>query len=100
MMFSSFPLLAGREKIGPPAIEFPSLNFSPTAMTRRSPPAVDQEVTLMFPFRAEEITPVRDRGAPVGNGPVKDPLRGRPELSPFIMGKTLGLSPRIQPGPV
>lgn len=69
-------------------------------MTRRVLPAVDQETILMFPFRAEEITPVRDRGAPVGDGPVKDPLRGRPELSPFIMGKTLGLPPRIQPGPV
>jgi hypothetical protein len=52
----------------------------------------------MFPFLAEEITPVRDRGAPVGDGPLKDLLRGCPELDPLITGKTIGFPPRIQAG--
>ncbi len=67
-------------------------------MTRRALPPVDQETFLMFPFLAEEITPVRDRGAPVGNGLMEDLLCGRPELDPVITGKALGLLPRIQPG--
>jgi hypothetical protein len=51
----------------------------------------------MLSFLAEEIAPVRDRGAAASDGPREDLLRGFPDLDPCITGKTIDPSPRVQP---
>ena len=51
----------------------------------------------MFPFLAEEIAPVGDRGAPAGDGPFEYLLGGFADLHPFITGKTIAPSPGVQP---
>ena len=52
----------------------------------------------MFPFRVEEVAPVRDRGAPAGDGPRKDLSRRFRDFLPFIKGEGMDPAPRVYPG--
>jgi hypothetical protein len=51
----------------------------------------------MFPCLAEEIAPVRDRGASAGDGLGEDLSCGPPDRDPFVIGKIIDPSPRVYP---
>ena len=53
---------------------------------------------MIFPFFVEEIAPVRDRGAPAGDGPVEDFVCSFRDSLPFIRGEGMNPAPRVHAG--